>query len=328
MDFERISQLFNRIQTYGLLVVLLELLIIGLVIWIILRFLRGTRGARVIKGIGLVLIAATVAIQLLGEEFDFERLNVLYRQFLEVLTLALIIVFQPELRRALMRLGATRLFWEKSDRQEKVVNEVMESIEYLSKNKIGALIALERQVGLGGIVEAGTELDAQVTSELLDTIFWPGSALHDMGVVIRDNRLAAAGVQFPLADSDQVTQEMGSRHRAGLGLSQESDALVIIVSEESGAISLAERGVLKRNISAEKMRAMLLEGLSQSPAADNGVAEPRVEGQPNGEKPAGKAKPEEALAPRVEDGFSDETISGVKVEDTDDEPKDSNRRTA
>lgn len=243
---------------------LLELFVIGLVVYVVLRFLRGTRGARVIKGIALILIAATTAVQLAGDTLMLERLNVLYQQLLAILTLGLIVIFQPELRRALMRLGTARLFFERTRRTARVVDEIISSIDYLSRNKIGALIALERQVGLGGIVEAGTELDAGISRELLDTIFWPGTALHDMGVVIRDNRIMAAGVQFPLADSEQVTQDMGSRHRAALGLSQESDALVIVVSEETGTVSLAERGHLSRNVPLEKLRHMLAEGLEEA----------------------------------------------------------------
>ncbi len=264
MQSETLTQLINRIQTYGWAIVLLELTIIGSVVYIVLRFLRGTRGARVIKGIALILIAATTAVQLLGDTLLLERLNVLYQQLLAILTLGLIVIFQPELRRALMRLGTARLFFERTRRTARVVDEIISSIDYLSRNKIGALVALERQVGLGGIVEAGTEIDARITRELLDTIFWPGTALHDMGVVIRDNRIMAAGVQFPLADSEQVTQEMGSRHRAALGLSQESDALVIVVSEETGTVSLAERGHLSRNVPLEKLRHMLAEGLEEA----------------------------------------------------------------
>jgi diadenylate cyclase len=241
--------------------VFIELAVIWVVVFVILRFLRGTRGARVIKGLAVLLIIATLTVQILSRDHAFERLNFLYSNFLAFASLMLVIVFQPELRRALVRLGEARLFRGGGLRKARVIEEILGSIQYLSRNKIGALIAIERQVGLRGIVEMGTRLDSEVSKELLNTIFWPGSALHDMGVVIRDGRLVAAGVQFPLADSERIPQELGSRHRAAIGLSQEADVLVLVVSEETGTISLAERGELTRGLSIEELRPILTRGL-------------------------------------------------------------------
>jgi len=158
-----------------------------------------------------------------------------------------------------------------------VVEEILSSMQYLARNKVGALIAIEREVGLGGIVEAGVRLDAEITKELLNTIFWPGSALHDMGVVIRGDRLMSAGVQFPLVDAVALPQELGSRHRAAVGLSNEADALVLVVSEETGAISVAERGQLTRNLSADDLRTQLSRGMSRvtlDPDGDAAADEP------------------------------------------------------
>lgn len=248
--------------------VIIELIVIWIVVFFIFRFLRGTRGARVIKGVAVLLIIATLTIQLLGRENAFERLNYLYNNFLGFVSLMLVIVFQPELRRALMRLGEARLFKQGGLRKARVIEEVLGAIEYLSRNKIGALIAIERQVGLKGIVEVGTRVDAEVSKELLNTIFWPGSALHDMGVVIQSDRVIAAGVQFPLADGDQLPQELGSRHRAALGLSQEADALVLVVSEETGTISVAERGELTRGLTVEQLRPILTRGLGKIPMSE------------------------------------------------------------
>ena len=131
-----------------------------------------------------------------------------------------------------------------------------------------ALVVLERDVGLEGVVQAGTQLDAHVTSELLNTIFWPGSALHDMAVVIRGERVIAAGVQLPLAEAEQYSQELGSRHRAAYGLSLECDALVVVVSEETGTISLAERGRLVRNLSPDGLRTALVRGMGEMKSVD------------------------------------------------------------
>ena len=260
-----------RVQNYWeteWLAVLFELAVIWVVVYLILRFLRGTRGARVIKGVAIILIIGTLTIQIFGGANQLERLSFLYRGFLGFITIALVIVFQPELRRALVRLGETRFFRQTGLRKARVVEELLGSMQYLARNKVGALIAIERQVGLGGIVEAGIRVDADVSKELLNTIFWPGSALHDMGVVLRGDRLVAAGVQFPLAEGDSVTQELGSRHRAAIGLSAEVDALILVVSEETGVISVAERGTLTRNLSIEDLRKVLTKGMTQVTLAE------------------------------------------------------------
>ncbi|MEZ6193844.1 MAG: diadenylate cyclase CdaA [Phycisphaerales bacterium] len=263
MQFDRLYELAERVQGHlreGAWEVVAEFAVIWAVVFIVYRFLRGTRGARVIKGVALILVVGVFSIQVFGREGTFERLNLLYSKALPIVSLTLIIVFQPELRRALVRLGEARLFRQTGLRRAQVIEELVAALTYLSKNKIGALIAIERRVGLRGIVELGTRLDAEVTKQLLDTIFWPGSALHDMGVVIRGDRIVAAGVQFPLADSDNVPQELGSRHRAAIGLSQEADALVLIVSEETGTISVAERGELKRGLTPDELRPILSKG--------------------------------------------------------------------
>jgi diadenylate cyclase len=153
-------------------------------------------------------------------------------------------------------------------------------VTYLSRNKIGAIMAIERDVPLGGIAESGTAIGATVSAELLQTIFWPGTTLHDMGVVIRDGEVAAAGVQFPLYEGEDISTELGSRHRAALGLSQETDCLVVVVSEETGAISMAERGNLVRKLTPEALESMLRKGLAaSSPAVVEEEAERAFEPQ-------------------------------------------------
>ena len=245
------------------IIVAAVLAVIWAVVYVILRFLRGTRGARVIKGVALLLIVGTLVVQILERENRFERLNFLFGNFLGVASLVLVIVFQPELRRALTRLGEARFFRQTGLKKAKIIDELLSAIAYMSRNKIGALIAIERQVGLRGIVEQGTPLDAEVSKELIQTVFWPGSALHDMGVVIRGDRISAAGVQFPLAEGEGIAQELGSRHRAAIGLSQECDALILVVSEETGTISLAERGELTRGLSVDDLRPILTRELGR-----------------------------------------------------------------
>ncbi|QDU33733.1 DNA integrity scanning protein DisA [Poriferisphaera corsica] len=262
---ERFNQLWGRIESYVStqpFQVFVELAIIWLVVYVIWRFLRGTRGARVIKGLAVILVAV-VLINFISSGSKFERLDFLSSNFLTVVSLMLVIVFQPELRRALVRLGEANFFKQTGLRKARLIEEVLASVAYMSRNKIGALIAIERQVGLRGVVEAGTSLNAEISRELLQTIFWPGSALHDMGVVIRGDHIAAAGVQFPLAEGEKIPSELGSRHRAAIGLSQEADALVIVVSEETGIIGLAERGELRRGFTIDELRPVLTKELGK-----------------------------------------------------------------
>jgi len=259
---------FSRISSYSWWIVLLELLLIGVVVHSVIEFLRGTRGARLIKGTALFLVVAYIIIQLGGERL--RRVEYLYSQLLYFATFAIVVVFQPELRRALIRLGEARLFRSAGSPVRSAVDAICRSAAYCSKSQIGALIAIERDVGLGGLSENGTILNATLTPELLNTIFWPGSMLHDMGVVVRNGKLAAAGVQFPLAEGNDLSPELGARHRAALGLSQETDAVVVIVSEETGTISVAENGRLIRNLTIEGLESLLVELLARPTVALGG----------------------------------------------------------
>lgn len=270
---QRLDQLIARIQTYAVHEIVIELLVIWILVFAAMRILHGTRGARVIKGTALFLIIASFLSSILGRESSFERLTYLYNNFIRFAALVMVIAFQPELRRALSKLGDARLFQSSTRRTARVIEEIIKSVTYLSHNKIGALIAVERQISLEGVSESGTQIQAAVSHELLNTIFWPGSALHDMGVVIRGEVLAAAGVQFPLAEGERFETELGSRHRSAIGLSQEVDALVIVVSEETGTISLAQRGALERNLSPEDLRTALMRGMHapSRPAASAGA---------------------------------------------------------
>jgi diadenylate cyclase len=288
-----IDAVWQRIQGYFSsepFAVLFELAVIWVVVYLIVRFLKGTRGARVVWGVALIMIVGTLTLRIFpGGSETLERLNFLYTNVLAFISFVLVIVFQPELRRALVRIGEGGWFGRSGLRRQRVVEELVASVDYLARNKIGGLVAIERQVGLKGIVEAGTRLDAEVSRQLLNTLFWPGSALHDMGVVIRGDRIIAAGVQFPLAEGNDMEQELGSRHRAAVGLSNEADALVIVISEETGRISIAERGRLNQGLSVADLREALSEGMNKveiddRPAADVGeaiaVSEPKQEDKP------------------------------------------------
>jgi diadenylate cyclase len=252
---------FSRIAMYSWWIVLLELLLIGVVVHSVIEFLRGTRGARLIKGTALFLVVAYVIIKLGGEQL--RRVEFLYSRLLVFATFAIVVVFQPELRRALTRLGEARLFRSVGSPMRPTIDAIVRCAAYCSKNQIGALIAIEREVGLGGLSENGTVINGILTPEVLNTIFWPGSMLHDMGVVVRNGKLAAAGVQFPLAEGGELSPELGARHRAALGLSQETDAVVVVVSEETGTISVAQDGRMIRNLTLEGLESLLVELLAR-----------------------------------------------------------------
>ena len=260
--FDNFRSFVVSVGSYPWWQVTIELLLIGSFVYGVLRFLQGTRGARLLRGIALLLIALYLVVQLLGTFVDNGRINTLYTTFLSGVWFAMAVAFQPELRRALMRLGETRLFRGISSEATEQIAELVKVADFCSRRKIGALIAIERDTGLGGVAENGTQLDSEISAELLNTIFFPNSPLHDLGVVISQNRIAYAGVQFPLAESGELEKELGSRHRAAVGLSQETDAVVLIVSEETGCISIAERGTLYRKFTLDGLRSVLDELLT------------------------------------------------------------------
>ena len=269
MDDSLISfeSFWRSVRAYPWWQVGIELVLIGAVVYWVIRFLQGTRGARMLKGVAFVLISLYLIVRLVGTSLGLNRVELLYRQFLIFASVATVVVFQPELRRALMRLGETRLFRSWSSQVDEEIDALVEAATFLSRRKIGALIAIERDVGLGGIAETGTLVGANLTAPLLETIFWPNSPLHDLGVVIRNGKIEYAGVQFPLAESGELERELGSRHRAAVGMSQESDAVVLVVSEETGDVSIAERGQLIRKLTPDGLRGLLSEllGRGESP---------------------------------------------------------------
>ncbi|HMB94580.1 MAG TPA: diadenylate cyclase CdaA [Tepidisphaeraceae bacterium] len=256
-DLFNITSFLRSLGAYPWWQIAIELLIIGSVVYWVMRFLRGTRGARLLRGIALVLIGLYLVIRISAITLHLDRIDFLYGKFLSIASIAVIVVFQPELRRALMRLGETRLFRGWTSQVHEDIEELVEAATFCAKRKIGALIAIEREVGLGGIADSGTRINADLSAALLNTIFWPNSPLHDLGVVVSQGKIAFAGVQFPLAEEGTLERELGSRHRAAVGLSNESDAVVIVVSEETGDVSIAERGVLLRKLTPDALRGML-----------------------------------------------------------------------
>lgn len=263
VNLDTLTSLFQRLSSgnYAPLQVLIELLLIGLSINWCADVLHGTRGTRLLRGLMVMLIAATLVVRVLSAQFGWERLELLYRYFVTGLAFIALVAFQPELRRALIRAGEVP-FLRRNAPRDKLISALVETAGYLSRNKFGGLIAVQREVGLANWAEAGTPLNAEVSANLLKTIFFPNSALHDLGVIIRGNRVVAAGCQFPVAESGDVDPALGSRHRAAVGLSQESDALVLVVSEETGTISIADRGHLTRYLSLDDLEQELESRLS------------------------------------------------------------------
>ncbi|MEM9166681.1 MAG: diadenylate cyclase CdaA [Planctomycetota bacterium] len=266
MEFlSRLTELAERLGTYPLWEVLGELLVIWLVVFLVFRFVQGTRAAGALKGILVVFIVVTLLARIVSGE-SFARLAFLYDRFLGVATIALIVIFQPELRRAVIRLGETPFFRQTPKDIEHVVDQIADACRYLSKAKFGAIIVVERQVKIDGLIEGGTLLKAELSSSMLQTIFYPGTALHDLAVIIRGRVIHAAGVQLPLAEPQEMPDpSLGSRHRAGVGISKECDALVVMVSEESGQIRIAERGKLSPGFTPGVFRAQLRGRLVRDP---------------------------------------------------------------
>ncbi|MFQ5413901.1 MAG: diadenylate cyclase CdaA [Phycisphaerae bacterium] len=243
-------------------VALTELLLIGAVVYGVLRFLHGTRGAGLVRAVVIILAISFAVFRLVAHSLGLERINVLYPYFVLGVFLVSLVAFQTELRRILMRLGEGAWLRKWTKAGNPMIDPIVAAVERLSKKKIGALIAVERNTEVGALVESGVALDAEVSTELLETIFWPGTPLHDLGVIMRAGRVVAAGCQFPLADSMEVDRALGSRHRAAVGMSHDSDAVVIIVSEETGVVSVAVQGRLRRSLTPQTLRETLVKALA------------------------------------------------------------------
>ena len=242
-------ELFGRIPSPSLGGVL-EMFVLAVVFYYAILFFRGTRGAQVLLG----FVTAVVAMLVLTRMFSLDTLNWLLQRLSVYLVIAFVVIFQPEIRRALAELGKQHVF-ATTMRERGILDEIVQAISRLASDKIGALVAIEREIGTRAVQETGSRLDAAVTAELLCTLFFPHTPLHDGGVVIEGDRIRAAGCVFPL--SSREIGKLGTRHRAAVGLSEETDALIVVVSEETGAISLAYKGRLIRGLDEARLRRIL-----------------------------------------------------------------------
>lgn len=230
---------------------LIEVLFIWILIYYLIRFFQGTRAMQVLMGLIILAIIFNIA-----KIFQLHIINWVLTKLFAVGVVAILIIFQPELRRALARIGQQTIFGTLL-KKGGVVDEVAQACEHLAHHKIGALIAIERETGLKQYIENGVLLDARVSSELLITLFFPNNPTHDGGVVIQGGRVASSGCLFPLSQNTDLSKSLGTRHRAAIGLTEESDAVCVIVSEETGAISVAVYGELRRGLSPEELRKVL-----------------------------------------------------------------------
>ncbi len=235
----------------------LEIFVLMVIFYYVILFFRGTRGAAVLTGFALFLILSFFVT----EFFNLDQLNWLLQRFSVYLALAILIIFQPEIRRAFAELGKQHRFGGGGD-QGRIVDAIVQAMTMLADRKIGALVAIEREIGTRSIQETGTHITSPVSTELLATMFYPNTPLHDGGVIIAGETIMAAGCLFPLSQRDAMTG-LGMRHRAALGMSEETDALVVVVSEETGKISVAYKGHLSLDFTEERLGKLLTRVLAR-----------------------------------------------------------------
>jgi diadenylate cyclase len=230
----------------------LEICILSVLIYFAFRFVRGSRGWPVVIGFVVVLLALSLVTTLL----NLQVLHWILGNASVFIALGALVIFQPELRRMLAELGNLPLFASTSEQRESI-EIILQTCERLADIRIGALMAIEQSVQLQETVESGIKVDCEVTSEMLETIFFPNNAVHDGGVIIRGDRIAYCACIFPLTQRTDLSKTIGTRHRAAIGLTEETDAIVVVVSEENGLISYAYKGQLVRGVSIEELRAFM-----------------------------------------------------------------------
>jgi diadenylate cyclase len=263
MVSEAIHQLWIAVSRLGP-VEIIDVVIVAIILYQLLRLVRGTQATQLIVGIALLALLGVASVQL-----HLVLLSWLFQNAASVIVIALIVLFQPELRRMLDQLGRVPHLGRpltSYNRQifGQAVAEAIRAAERLSARKVGALIVFEREVGLEDYVETGVRLNAKLSAELLQTIFFPSSPLHDGAVIVRGAEVVAAGCLLPLPEEGSVRERLGTRHRAAIGLSLVSDALILIVSEETGGISVVENGTITRNLDPDALRHRMSGGLEAS----------------------------------------------------------------
>ena len=246
---------------------IIDILIVAYIFYRIFMFIKDTRAGQVLKGIILLLVATQIS-----DIFKLHTLHWILVHSLDIGLIAAIIIFQPELRAGLEHIGRTqfKFFIKNSETlsekdSNKVIDEIIESLYSLSRQRIGALIIMERETKIGDIINTGTIIDSEISRQLLINIFIPNTPLHDGAVVIRENKIKAAACFLPLTQSKDLSKDLGTRHRAAIGISEVSDCISLVVSEETGDVSLAKAGKLYRNITKDRMASILKNNLIKAP---------------------------------------------------------------
>ncbi|WP_416148269.1 diadenylate cyclase CdaA [Salipaludibacillus sp. HK11] len=255
--------MLEDISILEILAITVDIGLVAFVIYKLIMVIRGTRAVQLVKGITVIL-----AVWFMSGYLGLNTLQWIMQQAVTYGLLAIIIIFQPELRRALEQLGRGRMFQSSTIADEEEVKQTVEHIikaaNYMGKRRIGALISLERETGMNDYIETGIPMGAKLTSELLINVFIPNTPLHDGAVILKNNEIMAAGCYLPLSENPFISKELGTRHRAALGVSEVTDSITIAVSEETGAVSIAKNGEIHRNLDEEALRKILeLELLKQ-----------------------------------------------------------------
>ena len=246
---------------FTMLKALIDISLVWILVYGILKNLKNNvKMVMLLKGVLIIII-----VKVLSDYFNLITIGLILEYVLTWGTLALIIIFQPEIRNTLEQLGKKQILTRHRtltlDEREKVVYEIMNSIDYLRKAKIGGLIVIEREISLNDYIQKSKNLSAEISSDLLISIFFPRNPLHDGGVIIQGNKITSAGAVFPISLNGKINKKLGTRHRAALGISEESDCIAIVVSEETGKISMAINGILNYNLSLDDARMLLIEEL-------------------------------------------------------------------
>lgn len=242
----------------------IEILVLAVCIYQVYRAFRATRGAQILVGLGLILVVLALVTQV----FQLEVIGWLITRSAAVLAFALLVIFQPELRNALARLGSSRFFSFSSKRRLAFVERFADAVVLLSKKRVGALFAIQRDISLKEQLETGVILDASFTPELSMSVFYPKSPLHDGGMIIADDRVAGAACVFPVTEKEMQDRSTGLRHRAAIGLTERTDAIAVVVSEETGSISISESGDLHRNLTEKQFRERISEIFFHGPSSN------------------------------------------------------------
>ena len=255
----------------------IDIAIVAFVVYKILMFVKETRAEQLLKGLFVLVVAMKIS-----ELLNLYTIHWLLINTMQIGMVAMIIVFQPELRRALQYIGRGKFInkpFVEFDKEsaETITASIMMAIRYFSRNKIGALIILERETAIGDVIETGTKLNAEVSKELLMNIFNTGAPLHDGAIVIRGNQIIAAGCVLPLTSNNNLSSDLGTRHRAGIGITESSDAIVLIVSEETGAMSVAMDGSLSRFMDANAVEKVIMSVYLSNVEHKNGLIKPFIE---------------------------------------------------